>query len=105
MRQLARVKIVGRPYRGHEVGAVVEMRRQDAVYLAALRRVEIIPPADDVEFTPAPALEETVASATAKRRGRGKLQTPEAPLENVAHTEPPGKRAKKTRRGRGNSAR
>lgn len=40
---MEKVRVVGQPYRGHEVGDVLEVSRRDARYLAAIRRVELVP--------------------------------------------------------------
>lgn len=78
------VRVVKRPYRRTPVGGTLELSRRDARILSNLGLVEIVPPADDVEFTPSDRLDEGLA-------------TPEAPLENVAH-EDPKPRKRRTRK-------
>lgn len=74
-----RVRVVNKPYRGRKVGETFEVSRRDARIMASLKLVEIIPPAEDVEFTPSEKLDEAVEARA--------LDTPEAPLQSVAHTD------------------
>lgn len=81
----ATVRVVKRMYRRTPVGGTLELSRRDARILSNLGLVEIVPPADDVEFTPSERLDEGLA-------------TPEAPLENVAHTDAKPRKRKSTRK-------
>lgn len=88
------VRVIKKPYRKHKVGETFEASRRDARIMASLKLVEIIPPADDVAFTPSDKLDQAVDARA--------LDRPEAPLENVAHLEDepkPKKRRSRKKKG------
>jgi hypothetical protein len=96
------VRIIGRPLRGKPVGEVVSLSRRDARVLTAIGRAEYVDPAE----AEAPRKRRTpVRKARAKRPAKAPararvLETPEAPLETVAHTDPPAKRTRRARKAK-----
>jgi hypothetical protein len=84
------VRITGRPLRGKPVGEVVSLSRRDARVLEAIGRVEFVEPQ-----APEPEKKRRTPVKKAKPRKapprKAVLETPEAPLQTVAHTDPPAR--------------